>query len=97
MYQLAYCTYVFPNNGHSVFAYIIYNGTYLPINTPVFDILCPPRVYSTSTVIGAAYVKSLSRHSCGVVDLVMLKPSLRSGVPTYTLVYLMKTKVKSHF
>lgn len=41
-----------------------------------------------STVIGAEYVISLSLHSCGQVDLVILNPSSISGLPTVMLRYL---------
>jgi hypothetical protein len=47
-------------------------------------------VYSMSTVIGAEYVMSLSRQSCGVVDCEILNPSSTSGIPTLTLLYFRK-------
>ena len=46
-----------------------------------------PRVYSTSAVMGAEYVMSRKRQSCGV-NLFVWKLSVTVGAPTYTLVYL---------
>ena len=46
-----------------------------------------PRVYSTSTVTGAAYVMSRNRHCCGVMSSTM-KSSSTDGLPTWMLVYL---------
>jgi hypothetical protein len=49
-----------------------------------------PRIYSTSTRIGAAYVISRRRHSFGVISFNGLRSSnsRRSGVPTRMSVYL---------
>jgi hypothetical protein len=61
---------------------------YLPIIRLLRATFCEPLVYSISTVMGAEYVRSLKRHSWGVVDLVILNPSSISGMPTYMFKYL---------
>ena len=56
-----------------------------PIGTPRRDTISRARTYSTSTQIGAAYVKSRSRHVCGVTPFGTMSSSMH-GFPTYTFV-----------
>lgn len=58
-----------------------------PMFIPLFLMICFPRLYSTSTNIGAAYVRSRKRHSFGVISA-LLSISRRSGVPIRMSVYL---------
>lgn len=48
---------------------------------PFFTTISLPLVYSISTVMGAAYVMSLSRHCCGVMSVATMSSSML-GRPT---------------
>lgn len=57
-----------------------------PLRPPLRETISFPRVYSTSTLMGAAYVMSRRRHCCGVMSS-RIRSCSRLGFPTVMFMY----------